>query len=97
MWVLQSPDEVLDWHTDWTDFLESGDEISESEWEISPEPTDTAAPVLDNESIDTSGSFTTVYVSNLRLGYSYQLKNTIITSGGRTAVREITIRCSIQP
>lgn len=97
MWELQSADEVLDYHQDWTAWIEDGDDIASSDWSISPDsPAITSAPILTDESIDTSGMLTTVFVSGLVLGQSYQLKNIVVTSDGRTGSREITIRCDAQ-
>jgi hypothetical protein len=91
VWRLQSPNEILDWHQDWTDWMELNDDISTSEWSIFP-----AGPTLSADSIDTSGMLTTVFVEDLELGKSYQLRNTITTSQGRTGIREITLRCDVQ-
>jgi hypothetical protein len=95
MWVLQSPDEVIDWQQDWTDWLEEGDSIETSTWSITPGDVTAAsdAPLLADDSVDTSGFVATVFVSGLGLGQSYQLQNTVVTTAGRTAIREITIRC----
>lgn len=92
MWAIQSPDEKLDWHQDWTGWMESGDEISASSWEITPAD----GVTLSGEDFEASTDFTTVFVEGLTLGQSYQLKNTITTTDGRTAVREITLRCQRQ-
>ncbi len=86
MFQLQGPDEKLDWHQDWSTWIESGDAIDESTWAISPE-----GPTLSGAVID--GDITTTFVENLLLGMSYQLTNTITTDEGRIGVREITIRC----
>lgn len=89
-WGLQSPNEILDWRHDWTSWLEEGDVISTSEWEIEPTAN------VSGDLIDTSGTTTIVLVSDLVLGLSYQLKNTVTTIAGRTGIREITIRCGPQ-
>lgn len=90
-WGLQGPTETLDWRNDWEPWLEEGDAIVTSEWEISP-----AGPTVTGDLIDTNGFVTITLVSDLTLGLSYQLKNTVTTIGGRTGVREITIRCQEQ-
>lgn len=87
MWGLQSPNEVLDWRNDWTDWLGEGVTIQSSTWSITPSAT------LDNDMLDTSGNVTIVVVSGLELGKSYQLRNTIVTSDDITSERDITIRC----
>ena len=95
LWGLQSPDERLDWHHDWTDWMENNDEIYASEWEIdNPAGELTTAPLLEGPDFD--GMITTVFVSGLMLGKSYQLKNIITTTAQRIGTREITIRCDRQ-
>lgn len=91
MFVLQAPGEKLDWHQDWTTWMEQDDDISTSTWEIAP-----LGPVLSGFDIDIPADLTTVFVAGLVLGQSYQLKNTVETTGGRTGIREITIRCAPQ-
>lgn len=88
MWVIQSPTEKLDWHENWSDFMGAGDDILSSSWSISPQ-----GPTLSNESLEASTFISTVFVSELELGVSYQLRNTIVTNFGREASREIVIRC----
>lgn len=96
MWALHGPLEVLDWHEDWTAWMETGDSISTSEWSISPDDLTTSAPVLSGDTFNVLTHLTTIFVSGLALGQSYQLRNTIVTVGGRTGVREITLRCDRQ-
>jgi hypothetical protein len=88
MWQLQSPGETLDWRNDWTDWLNENDGVASSDWSISPNAT------LADDFIETGSSVTVVFVSDLELGQSYELKNTITTDDGLTGTRSITIRCS---
>lgn len=93
MWQLQAPDELVDWHQDWTGWLEIGDTIVLSSWAIVPEM-DSPSSHLSDPAIETGDKITTVFVSGLELGKSYQLRNTITTAAGRIGEREITIRCA---
>ncbi len=86
MWQLQTPEEKLDWHQDWTDWMEQGDSIMYSDWSISPE-----GPTISGE--DIAGVLTTAFVDGLELGVSYELRNEITTTEGRTGARNITLRC----
>ncbi len=92
MWGMQSPSEKLDWHQDYDGWMELGDAIATSSWSI-----DQQGATLSNATIDVPGNLTTVFVSDLELGKSYQLRNIITTVDGRTGVREMTIRCDVQP
>lgn len=87
MFGLQAVGERLDWHQDWSDWIESGDAIDESIWSIFPE-----GPTLSDDTVDVA--LTTTFVEGLEAGMSYQLKNTITTDDGRVGVREITLRCA---
>jgi len=89
MWVLQSPNETLDWHQDWSDFIGAGDGVASSVWSISPE-----GPTMSGEAFDNSIQTSTVFLSGLTGGVTYQLRNHITTNFGRTAVREIVVRCN---
>lgn len=89
MWVIQSADEVLDWHQDWSDWIIAGDAISESSWTIHP-----YGPTLTGSTLDVSAHFTSIVVSDLTAGTSYQLRNKITTMTGLEAAREIIIQCN---
>lgn len=88
MFVLQSPNEVLDWHQDWTDWMEDQDQLQTSVWAIYPSAT------LSNEQMAITGDLTSVTVADLVLGVTYELKNTVTTVLGRVGSRDIIIRCA---
>lgn len=88
MWGIQSPDEKLDWRNDWSDWLNVNDGVESSVWSISPGEVE-----LSGDLIETSANITTVIVSGLELGKSYQLKNIVTTYDGLIGERDITIRC----
>lgn len=97
MWLLHAPGEVVAYHMDWTDWLEPDDALVTSEWEITPNDGNSPqSPTLDYDEtdLDYDDDRTTVRVSGLELGKSYQLRNTITTEQGQTGEREITIRCA---
>lgn len=92
-WELQSPGETKLYSFDWS--LDTGEGIEESTWTINPDlGADTGADIGIDDLIDSSELITTVTVSGLTAGQSYQLKNVIRTNEGRTLSREITIRCA---
>lgn len=91
MWAIHSPGEKVDYHQDWTEWMESGDTISSSSWTIEP-----VGPTLSGEAVAGGEPVTTVFVEDLELGISYELRNTIVTEEGRTGVRDITLRCQRQ-
>lgn len=90
MWHLHTPDEKLDYHQDWSDWIEVGDELAISEWSILPN----GLPVLSGEGLDVAAHLTTVMVSGLTLGTSYQLRNTVTTVVGRIGQRDKILRCA---
>lgn len=88
MFVLQNPSETLDWAQDWTDWMQPEDSLASSEWTIYP------AATLDNDLMASTGDLTSVTVSGLTLGVTYELKNTVTTQFGRIGSRDIIIRCA---
>jgi hypothetical protein len=85
---LIDPQEKLDWSHDWSSFIAEGDTIASRLWTITPlHGTSPESPTL----LETpTGS---VYVSNCRVGYVYQLSERITTGAGVTAEKSIALRC----
>lgn len=94
-YVLQDPSDVLDWTFDHATFLDDGgspsDTISTSSWSVSPSSGSPATPTV--ASASNTATTATVFVSGLERGGIYQVANTIVTLGGRTLQRSITVRC----
>lgn len=80
----KDPDEVLDYTFNWTDWLEPGETISSSVITV------TGGIILNSQSNTTFRA--TCFVSGGNSGVPYAVKDTIVTSLARTAVRTITIR-----
>jgi hypothetical protein len=74
---LKDPAEVLDYTMDWTDKLQPiGDTINTSSWTVPSGLTD---------SLETNTGLTaTVWLASGVLSTTYQVDNTIVTTGGRT-------------
>lgn len=68
----KDPNATLDYSVDWTDFLQSEEEISDSTW-IAP-----AGITVDSDTNTTSVS--TVWLSGGTVGKSYELINRITTN-----------------
>lgn len=80
----KDPHSVVDYRIDWSRWLPIGDTILVSGWTV---PT---GIVMETETnTDTS---TTIWLSGGSAGTPYLLVNRIITTGGRTQDRTITIR-----
>lgn len=98
-YLLQDPDETLDYSCDWSDFLDDGgspsDTISTSQWSIEPQTGSPQAPELSSST--TVGNVTTIFVSGCVRGETYKLTNRVVTSQGRTADRGMTILCEKRP
>lgn len=91
-WPTKDPDEVLDYGLDWSDDMAAdADDIASSVWTISKGD---SALIIDSTSFSVAGHITTAWLSGGTVGNTYQLTNTITTSGGRTYERtaEITVR-----
>lgn len=86
---LIDPDEKLDFTVDWSDWLDTGVEISGTPvWAISP-----TGPTIGDQSNTITSS--TIFISAATLGVVYLLSCKIMTDAGvpQTAERTITLRC----
>lgn len=79
----KDPNAVLDYTINWADWLDS-DTIASSSWAVTPAGLTIAS---DTETTTT----TTVWLSGGTQGVAYTASNTIVTAGGRTEVRSITV------
>lgn len=92
-WDAKDPDEVLDYEIDWSDFL-GDDTIDTSTWTMPTEPD--AALIKDSDSHTTTA--TTIWLSGGTLAAVgepatvYELVNTIVTDGLRTAERTVRLK-----
>lgn len=82
---LKDPDSVLDYAFDWSEWLESGESISSHSI--------TVAGGITKDSSSNSSTIVSVWLSGGTTGTSYNIACEIVTSGGRTVERSITIRC----
>ena len=82
--ATKDPSAVLDYSFDWSAWLGT-DTIDSSSWSVPTGITKTS----DSHTFIT----TTVWLSAGTVGTNYEVVNTIITAGGRTDQRTITIRC----
>lgn len=79
----KDPDEVLDYGFDWSNWLEDNDTISSSSWTV-------PSGITKNSSSNTITT-TNVFLSGGTAGKAYDITNRIVTAGGRTADRTMTI------
>ena len=80
----KDPDAVLDWHFDWSNWLDVAETISTSTFIVTP-------GITVNSSSNTNAN-STVWLSGGRPGQIYNVTNRITTSAGRTDDRSIVIR-----
>ena len=78
----KDPDAVLDYTIDWETWLDS-DTISTSTW--------TVPSGITKASDTNTTTTTTIWLSGGTAGTSYDLLNRVVTAGGRTDDRTITI------
>lgn len=84
---IKDPDAVLDYVGDWSAWLGT-DTIATSTWSV---------PSGITKDSDTKSATTTlIWLSGGTAGQSYQITNHIITMGGRTDERTITIKVKEQ-
>ena len=85
MTFTKDPDAVLDYSVDWSAWL-AGDEISSSEWLL-----DQGAEI--EKVTDTmTATTTTIWLRGGDAGTTYLVTNRIVTAGGRTDDRTITVK-----
>ena len=82
---IKDPDSVLDYQINWATWLGS-DTISTSTWTV---PTG-ITKVTDSNTTTTA----TIWLSGGTAGTEYDLTDRIVTAGGRTADRTITVKVS---
>lgn len=87
--AVKDPSDVLDYAIDWEDILVAdSDTISTSAWSTS---SPAGLTVASSPAPSVNGYVTTVWVSGGTAITQYALTNTIVTAGGRTYQRTITI------
>lgn len=91
-YFLKSPGAVLDYTLDWESrYLGDGESLSEDlGWSVFPD--DAAAGGLRLDATGFDAGATTVRVAGGRNGATYQLRNRIRTSAGRTDERVVVLR-----
>lgn len=85
MTFTKDPDAVLDYSVDWLLWL-AGDQISSSEWILEPGAT------IQNITDTFTTSRTVVWLSGGDKGITYLVTNRIVTAGGRTDDRTISVK-----
>jgi hypothetical protein len=85
--IIKDPAAELDYGFDWaTDgWLATGETVTTSTWTV-------AAGLVQAASGISAGKVTTVWLSGGVAGTDYTVTNRIVTSGGRTDERSLTIR-----
>jgi len=99
-WPNKDPIEVLDYDLDWTEALYSADELDQiAAGQVVTSPADTIATstfTLPSGITASASSFSAtkakVWLSGGTDGQSYQIKNEIVTAGGRTFERTVKIK-----
>lgn len=81
---IKDPNSTLDWTFDWSNWLAALETISTATFT-------TTAGITVTTSTNTSTS-ATVWLSGGNTGQIYSVTSTVVTSGGRTDERSITIR-----
>jgi hypothetical protein len=85
MTFTKDPDAVLDYSVDWSLWL-GEDQITGSQWILAP------GALLEQVTDTHTATRSTVWLRGGEAGKSYVVTNRIVTSGGRTDDRSITVR-----
>ena len=85
MTFTKDPDAVLDYSVDWSLWL-AGDTISSSEWLLED------GGVLEKVTDTHTATRATIWLQGGQDGITYLVTNRIVTSGGRTDDRTISIK-----
>jgi hypothetical protein len=85
MTFTKDPDAVLDYSVDWSLWL-AGDEISASEWILEE------GALLEQVSGTNTTTKATVWLRGGQAGTTYLVTNRIVTAGGRTDERTISVK-----
>lgn len=80
----KDPEAVLDYRIDWTNWLQTGETISTSAWTV---PSTLTQPTAASNTTTTA----TVWLGGGEDGTTYRVTNRIVTTGGRTNERSLTI------
>ena len=86
-WYTKDPDAVLDYQTDWSDWLTADETITTSVWLIAlldgyTEPD--GSTTLTEDSTTSTGTTATIWLSAGAVGASYAVTSRVTTSQGRT-------------
>ena len=85
MTFAKDPDAVLDYSVDWSLWL-AGDEISTSEWRLEE------GALLEQVVASNTTTKATVWLRGGQKGATYLVTNRIVTAGGRTDDRTISVK-----
>jgi hypothetical protein len=85
MTFTKDPDAVLDYSVDWALWL-AGDEISTSEWILEE------GALLEQVIASNTATKATVWLRGGQSGITYSVTNRIVTVGGRTDDRTISVK-----
>ena len=81
---IKDPQSVLDYGFDWSDWLDTGDTVSTSAWDV---------PTGITEDSDTkTTTTTTIWLSSGTVGSKYKLTNRMVTANGRTVERSFYVK-----
>ena len=90
-YINKDPDSYLDYSIDWSDWLDGGDTLSTSTWTIEAITGDAAPLATDSDTLNTSLSIATIFLSAGTAGNHYTVTNEIVTTNGLTDQRYFRI------
>lgn len=83
--MLKDPAALLDFAVDWSAWLEDGDTIDQSTWDVPDGLTADSDSFTDSRAV--------VWLSGGEAGRTYEVVNHIVTAGGREDERTLLIQC----
>lgn len=92
-YYFKDPDAVLDYAVEWSSWLQDGETISTSTWDVPAGLTegDGSNGAAASSATDTKA---TVWLMGGTANTQYTVTNRVVTSAGRTDDRSFTVKCS---
>ena len=91
-YIVKDPGTEIIYSIDWSDWLDTSDDLATSTFEIVDIVGDAANLTISSQGINSGDQLTYVEVAGGTAGETYTVKNTITTDNGITDVRRFRVR-----
>ena len=90
-YIDKDPESYLDYSMDWSDWMETGDVIDSSVWDIQTLTPDLSPLTTDANTFNPATSLATIWIRGGSVSKNYTVTNTITTNNGLVAARYFRI------